>query len=185
MNNNGEFETIYTIKNKCVLSDYKKSCINSMIGGFKPNTQKKQIWTSVIVTQSKIEALQHAMEYEGSFMSSFVSDNKLFFHVFKPSKTTNIETERPLYDQIVQQEAMELHKLKTLVESKGGIVTDINTDAITCTFPDDKFPFDLIDEKNINGYSLQSQSLPQVKHVRHIGHSCFFNCERHWRHRLC
>jgi len=160
----GEYEKIYVVKNKCVLSDYKKSCINSMIGGFKPNTQKKVNWRSVHVTESKIEALQYSLQYEGSFMSSFVSNNKLFFHVFAPSKTTNIETERPLYDQIVQQEAMELHRLKTLVESKGGIVTDINTDAITCTFPDDKFPFDLIDEKNINGYYWDElKTVPKYK----------------------
>ena len=163
MNSNGEFETIYTVKNKCVLSDYKKSCINSMIGGFKPNTQKKQIWSSVIVTQSKIEALQHVIQYEGSFLNSFTSDGKMFFHVLKPSETTNIETERPLYDQIVQQEAMELHKLKTLVESKGGVVTDINTDAITCTFADDQFPFDLIDEKNLDYYWDDLKTVPKYK----------------------
>jgi 5-methylcytosine-specific restriction enzyme A len=164
LNNDGEYEKIYVVRNKCVLSDYKKSCINSMIGGFKPNTQKKVNWRSVHVTESKIEALQYSLQYEGSFMSSFVSNNKLFFHVFAPSKTTNIETERPLYDQIVQQEAMELHRLKTLVESKGGIVTDINTDAITCTFPDDKFPFDLIDAKNINGYYWDElKTVPKYK----------------------
>ncbi len=60
-----------SVKNKCVLSDYKKSCINSMIGGFKPNTQKKVNWRSVHVTESKIEALQYSLQYEGSFMSSF------------------------------------------------------------------------------------------------------------------
>jgi hypothetical protein len=59
-----------------------------MIGGFKPNTQKKVNWRSVHVTESKIEALQYSLQYEGSFMSSFVSNNKLFFHVFAPSKTT-------------------------------------------------------------------------------------------------
>jgi 5-methylcytosine-specific restriction endonuclease McrA len=163
LNDDGEYEKIYVVKNKCVLSDYKKSCINSMIGGFKPNTQKKVNWRSVHVTESKIEALQYSLQYEGSFMSSFVSNNKLFFHVFAPSKTTNIETERPLYDQIVQQEAMELHRLKTLVESKGGIVTDINTDAITCTFPNDKFPFDLIDEKNLDYYWDEFKTVPKYK----------------------
>jgi len=163
MNNEGEYEIIYTVKNKCVLSDYKKACINSMIGGFKPNTQKKVNWHSVHVTQSKIEALQYSLQYEGSFMNSFVSNNKLFFHVFAPSKTTNIETERPLYDQIVQQEAMELHRLQTLVESKGGVVTDINTDAITCYFPDDKFPFDLIDEKNLDYYWDNEKTVPKYK----------------------
>jgi 5-methylcytosine-specific restriction enzyme A len=163
LNDDGEYEKIYVVKNKCILSDYKKSCINSMIGGFKPNTQKKVNWRSVHVTESKIEALQFSIQYEGSYIDTFVSNNKLFFHVFAPSKTTNIETERPLYDQIVQQEAMELHRLKTLVESKGGVVTDINTDAITCTFPNDKFPFDLIDEKNLDYYWDELKTVPKYK----------------------
>ena len=163
LNDDGEYEKIYVVKNKCILSDYKKSCINSMIGGFKPNTQKKVNWRSVHVTESKIEALQFSIQYEGSYIDTFVSNNKLFFHVFAPSKTTNIETERPLYDQIVQQEAMELHRLKTLVESKGGIVTDINTDAITCTFPNDKFPFGLIDEKNLDYYWDELKTVPKYK----------------------
>ncbi len=40
----------------------------------------------------------------------------------------------------------------TLIERKGGQVTDLNSDAITCTFEDNKFPFDLSDGKNIDGY---------------------------------
>jgi 5-methylcytosine-specific restriction enzyme A len=76
LNDDGEYEKIYVVKNKCVLSDYKKSCINSMIGGFKPNTQKKVNWRSVHVTESKIEALQYSLQNENSFMSSFVNNNK-------------------------------------------------------------------------------------------------------------
>jgi hypothetical protein len=53
---------------------------------------------------------------------------------------------------IVQQEIIELHKLQSLIESKGGKVTDLNTDAITCTFEDNKLPFELSDGKNIDGY---------------------------------
>ncbi len=69
------------------------------------------------------------------------------YHVLSPHKVSNVETERPLYDQIVQQEIIELHKLQTLIESKGGKVTDLNTDAIKCTFEDNKFPFELSDGK--------------------------------------
>ena len=77
---------------------------------------------------------------------------------------SNVETERPLYDQIVQQEIIELHKLKMLVESKGGRITDLNTDAITCTFPGEKFPFNLIDDKNINGYYWDDEkTIPKYK----------------------
>jgi hypothetical protein len=72
---------------------------------------------------------------------------------------SNVKTERPLYDQIVQQEIIELHKLQTLIESKGGKVTDLNTDAITCTFEDNKLPFELSDGKNIDGYYWDDKKL--------------------------
>jgi hypothetical protein len=65
---------------------------------------------------------------------------------------SNVETERPLYDQKVQQEFIESHKLKTSIESKGGKVPDLNTDAITCTFEDNKLPSELSDGKNIDCY---------------------------------
>ena len=47
-------------------------------------------------------------------------NNKVYYQVLTPTLNTNIENERPLYDQILQQEAMELHKLYNLVKSKGG-----------------------------------------------------------------
>jgi DNA replication protein DnaC len=64
--------------------------------------------------------------------------------------------------------------LKKLVESKGGIVTDLNTDAITCTFPNDIFPFALIDDrsagsieysysKNLNIYWDDDKTIPKYK----------------------
>ncbi len=81
------------------------------------------------------------------------------YHVLSPHKVSNVETERPLYDQIVQQETIELHKLKILIESKGGKVTDLNTDAITCTFEDNKFPFELSDGKNIHGYYWDDEKI--------------------------
>ena len=69
---------------------------------------------------------------------------------------------------------MELHMLKQLVESKGGTVTDLNTDAITCTFEDDIFPFELIDEKNLAEYYWDDNKTtpkyklePVGKHVKY------------------
>ena len=49
-------------------------------------------------------------------------------------------------------EAIELHKLAMLIESKGGKVLDLNTDCISCSFPNDILPFELTDGKNISGY---------------------------------
>ncbi len=102
-----------------------------MIGAFKPNWNKHSKWSSTIVTKCKLEAINHAIEKDESFIDTFSYDDQEFYHVISPNKVSNVETERPLYDQIVQQEIIELHKLKTLIESKGGKVTDLNTDVIT------------------------------------------------------
>ena len=42
-------------------------------------------------------------------------------------------------------------------------MTDINTDAITCYFPYDEFPFDLIDEKNLDYYWDELKTVPKYK----------------------
>jgi hypothetical protein len=58
----------------------------------------------------------------------------------------------PIYNQILQQEQIELHKLSKLVESHGGLVLDYNTDAINCAFPDNKFPFELVEDIQLKGH---------------------------------
>ena len=91
----------------------------------------------------QIRSIKPRNRKDESLIDTVWNDDQEFYHVLSPHKVSNVETERPLYDQIVQQEIIELHKLKTLIESKGGKVTDLNTDAITCTFEDNKFLFEL------------------------------------------
>jgi hypothetical protein len=107
-----------------------------LIGAFKPNLNKHSKWSSTIVTKCKSEALNHAIEKDESFVDTVWNDDQEFNHVLSPHTVSNVETERPLYNQKVQQEIIESHNLQTLIESKGRKVTDLNTDAITCTFED-------------------------------------------------
>jgi hypothetical protein len=152
-----DFLNLACLKKRATLTDYKKACINSMIGAFKPNLVKHSQWSSTIITSCKLEALRNAIEKDESFIDTFWdNDDNIFYHVLSPHKVSNVETERPLYDQIVQQEIIELHKLKMLVESKGGRITDLNTDAITCTFPGEKCPFNLIDMRRDAPASAQA-----------------------------
>jgi DNA replication protein DnaC len=39
-----------------------------------------------------------------------------------------------------------------LVQSHGGTVLDVNTDAVNCMFDDDKFPFALVDDIQLDGH---------------------------------
>ncbi len=159
-----DHEFLNIVKDRYI-TDYKKVCINSMIGAFKPNSNKHSKWSSTIVTKCKLEALNHAIEKDESFIDTVWYDDmrsdapasaqadacnaahQEFYHVLSPHKVSNVETERPLYNQIVHQEIIELHELQTLIESKGRKVTDLNTDAITCTFEDNKLPFEFSDGK--------------------------------------
>ncbi len=47
-------------------------------------------------------------KYE-SFIDTLSYDDQEFFHVLSPQNVSNVETERPIYDQIVEQEIIELH----------------------------------------------------------------------------
>ena len=106
-----EFLNLACLKKRATLTDYKKACINSMIGAFKPNLVKHSQWSSTIITSCKLEALRNAIEKDESFIDTFWdNDDNIFYHVLSPHKVSNVETERPLYDQIVQQEIIELHK---------------------------------------------------------------------------
>ena len=60
-------------------------------------------------------------------------------------------------------EAIELHKLSKIIESKGGKILDLKTDCIRCSF-DDEISFELIDDKNIDGYYFDlDNKIPKYK----------------------
>jgi len=144
--------------------DFKKMAVNMMIGGFKPNLNKNIKWLSVCITANSCEAYNQYLQNKGCFIEVITINEVKFFHVYKELESTNIETEKPIYDQILDLEAIALHKLSTLIKSKGGIVLDLNTDCISCTFPNDVFPFELIDEKNIEGYYYDDENkVPMYK----------------------
>ena len=173
-----------------IVTDYKKTAINSMIGAFKPNHNKNPNWSSICVTKSRVEAYKQFLNNkdsvfiglirvkgqeakydintddldvivenydvvpESTFKYIKISDelpDDIYYHVFRETLRTNVETEAPIYNQIVQQEIIELDILRRLIESKGGTVIDVNTDSITCTFDDDELPFEL-DDNQIKGY---------------------------------
>jgi len=109
-------------------------------------------WKSICITANSSEAYHQFIQNKGCFIEVITINSTKFFHVYKEILKTNIESEKPIYDQIMDLEAIELHKLAMLIESKGGKVLDLNTDCISCSFPNDILPFELIDGKNISGY---------------------------------
>ena len=57
--------------------------------------------------------------------------------------TAKDETEAAIYNQIVELEAIELHKLGQIIKANDGIILDLNTDCISCVFKSNDLPFDL------------------------------------------
>ena len=131
--------------------DLVKLSVNSMIGNFKPNVDKHLLTTSICITSDSREAMYQHIQNNSTFIKTFEIEGKDYFHVFKDVKNIKMETEAPIYEQIVQIETIELHKLAKLIESKGGIVLDLCTDKIICNFPDDILPFEL-EGDNLKGY---------------------------------
>jgi DNA replication protein DnaC len=140
-----------------------KLAINSMIGGFNYNHSKHENWSSLCITNSSPDAMEKFIEHNAHFINVMTIDKQEYFHVYKRHNSVKLESKSNIYNQIVQQENIELHKMAQLIESKGGLVLDLMTDAITCTFPDNTFPFDLMEDgKNIIGYNY-SDGKPKYK----------------------
>ena len=67
--------------------------------------------------------------------------------------TESDETESPIYNQVLDLEASELHRLTQIIISNGGTILDLNTDCVGCVFSKDVFPFTMkADELNIKDY---------------------------------
>jgi hypothetical protein len=81
------------------------------------------------------------------------NNNDYLYHVYQEINTTKMESEAPLYHQIVQMENIEIHMLSNIIIENGGHILDLNTDAITCTFPNNIFPFQLLNDNNIANFT--------------------------------
>ena len=91
----------------------------------------------------------------------------IYYYVLNGTKNYKMETEAPIYEQIMQLEAIELHKLKLIIESKGGVVLDLSTDCIICNFPEtNKLPFEL-DGDNLKGYYFDDENKVNKYKIEH------------------
>jgi 5-methylcytosine-specific restriction endonuclease McrA len=132
--------------------EHSKLAINSMIGTFNRNLKKHETWKSISFTPNSCDAFNSYLKYKGSFIDvKHIGDIK-YYHTFEKMFNTQLETESPIYNQIINQEQIELHKLSKLVQSHGGTVLDYNTDAINCIFEGNKFPFELVEKIQLNNH---------------------------------
>jgi len=133
-----------------VMSDKSKLAVNSMIGCFKPKVREN--WRSLLITTNPNIAYAHFLDKNGCFIDTRHIGESTYYQVYDRFFTNREETEAPIYNQILEQEAIEVHKLKIILESKGGVILDVNTDCLSCVFPTNESPFKLVNDTYIDGY---------------------------------
>ena len=81
----------------------------------------------------------------------------------------NETTQYCIYSMVLQMEALELHKIETLVIDNGGIILDRNTDAIRYNLADeiDIEPYFYDDEQTVRKYKPEN---PAELHTEHLAH---------------
>ena len=121
-----------------------------MIGCFKPKIREN--WKSLLITTNPNSAYAHFLEKNGCFIDSRLIGDQTYYQVYNRFFTNREETEAPIYNQILEQEAIEVHKLKTIIKKNGGVVLDVSTDSISCVFKTDASPFELEQNKYIKGF---------------------------------
>ena len=95
--------------------------------------------------------MYHFINNKGVFIDSRNIHNNNYYEIFVESKISFEESEQPIYNQILEQEAIELHKLTNIIKNKNSFILNLSTDCVSCVFPDGELPFKL-KGNNIRGY---------------------------------
>lgn len=112
--------------------DLAKAGPNAFIGCFNKRDSDK---TTLSMTSYKVDAQNTFLHRQGSFVK-YEEKINVWFTYTKQSVQFD-ETRGPLYKFIVEQEAIEAHKLITAIEKMGGIVAGVNTDCVKAYFKND------------------------------------------------
>ena len=141
---------IDTIHNTLDL-EIQKIAINSIIGQFNKNINKNETYKTLCIQKNLGNAMELFFERDGCFIEEFDVAGNTYYQVYKQQTDQSGETEGLIYKQIVEIEAIELHKLSQIVERKGGKVIFLNTDCISVEFKGD-LPFETDEKHNILNY---------------------------------
>ena len=143
--------------------DLSKKGVNTMVGCFKPKLREN--WKTCLINTDRHVAFNHYLKSNACHIDARDINDFTYYQVYEQFLTTREETEAPIYQMILEQKAIELHKLMMIVESKQGVVLDLNTDCVSCVFPNDVLPFEIMDDGiNIKNYYYgDNNELPRYK----------------------
>ena len=142
------------------IPEFAKLAINGMIGCFKPKIRENM--KSLGITASANEAFYLYLSHNCNFIDVKTIQGTDYYNVCHQYTTKKEESEAPLYHMIVDMEAIEQHKLMKRIESKGGVAIDLNTDCVSCVFPNDECLFDVEEyfydaEETLPNYKLETK----------------------------
>lgn len=131
-----------------------KLSINGMIGCFNLNIHRNTITKTIGIVKKSFDCYSHYfMNFNTSrFINALTIDDDTYYHMFEDIARTNMETESPIYNQIVQIENVMIFEMMQMIQNAGGKVLDLNTDCCSCIFPDNVFPFTVDNNNNIVGH---------------------------------
>lgn len=135
------------------LGSMAKLAINSIVGCFNFNKNNNVFNKTLGILKGDYRAYNSLFtNNDKNFINAFTIDDDVYYHMFEDMVKINMETDSPIYNQIVQVENIMMHELKIIIEKKGGNVVSINTDCCYCEFPNE-FPLTMAqDGINIEGY---------------------------------
>jgi hypothetical protein len=165
--------------------DFKisKFSVNTMIGAFKPRLREN--WKSIAIVDNYDNAFYHYLKSETRDINCFNIDDKHYYHIYDKYLSSQEETEAPIYNMVLDLEAIELHKLSDIIKSKGGQVLDLCTDCVNCTF-DGELPFDILGhefEAGVPKYKVEEKpSRLKVEMMKnHIRTDVYNHKQKEWK----
>jgi hypothetical protein len=112
------------------LPQLAKLSINSIIGLF--GRLKNNFFDNEICTKTEKDMFQAYHKFTNPFQSHITSD---YCVITNKSSFDKLDNSYPIYAQVLALEAIELHKLCKIIESKGGIPLCLKTDAVVYRTP--------------------------------------------------
>ena len=112
-----------------------------MIGNFK--IKPREQWKSELITEDVNEAFYYHLKFKGSMIDVRKINDKNYYQIYSTSIKSKEETDSPIYKQILELEAIELHKFTKIIEQNKGYILDLSTDSVSCVFVKEEFPFNI------------------------------------------
>jgi hypothetical protein len=135
---------------------YENLKVNSTIGSLKPS--KRQNYKTLMIGTDPNVIYYHYLKAKASYINIFDIDGTTYYHIYEKYETKSEETETPIYNMSLELEIINLYGLYKEVERLGGTVHDVNVDCVICTFKDDKLPFTVNADGNVEGYFYDNEN---------------------------